>query len=211
LFFEDDAISKLRRPSLFYRIKSKHGEELHLLLVSNTFGDDNYNVIIKGTLNNFRYKLNDFKKKISISDAIKLCSTKLDSEEFKVTSCYGPDNNDCQNMCDFISKLYGNEKTIAKIEKTINKHKIQFSGYANEVEIALIGPYFNSKTLLRREDIYYDMTNTNRMGGKYTLQVQLYTTNENSIEYKIDFIQFIVDDITSVCLPFMKYFSYTAQ
>jgi len=49
------------------------------------------------------------------------------------------------------------------------------------------------------------------MGGKYTLEVQLYTTNENSIEYKIDFIQFIVDDITSLCLPEMEYFSYPGQ
>jgi len=46
------------------------------------------------------------------------------------------------------------------------------------------------------------------MGGKYTLEVQLYTKNENIIEYKINFIQFIVDDIMSICLPLMGYFYY---
>ncbi|KAE9537343.1 hypothetical protein AGLY_006366, partial [Aphis glycines] len=182
--------NKIRKLSLFYRIKSKHGEELHILLIANTFGNVNYNITIKGTLSNFRYKLNDYKKKIKISDAINLCSTKLNSEEFKVTNCNGPDNYYCQNMCNFIPKLYGHD---------------------SEVEIALIGPYFNTKTSLRREDIYYDLYNSTRMGGKYTLEVQLYTTNENSIEYKIDFIQFIVDDITSLCLPEMEYFSYSGH
>jgi len=84
------------------------------LLVSDNFGDDNYNVIIKGVLNSFRYKLKDFKQKMKISDAIQLCSKNLDSEEFKVTNCNGPDNNDCQNMCNFIPKLYGNEKKNRK-------------------------------------------------------------------------------------------------
>lgn len=78
------------------------------MLIANTFGNVNYNITIKGTLNNFHYKLNDYKKKMKISDAINLCSTKLDSEEFKVTNCYGPDNYYCQNMCNFIPKLYGN-------------------------------------------------------------------------------------------------------
>jgi len=49
------------------------------------------------------------------------------------------------------------------------------------------------------------------MGGKYTLEVQLYTKNEDSIEYKINFIQFIVYDIMSLCLPVMEYFSYNQQ
>lgn len=84
------------------------------MLVSDNFGTDNYNIIIKGVLNSFRFKLEDFKKKMKISDAIQLCSEKLNSEEFKVTNCYGPDNNDCQNMCNFIPKLYGNEKKIRK-------------------------------------------------------------------------------------------------
>jgi len=55
------------------------------------------------------------------------------------------------------------------------------------------------------------VTKTNRMGGKYTLEVQLYTKNEDSIEYKINFIQFIVDDVLSFCLPFMEYFSDNEQ
>lgn len=79
------------------------------MLIANTFGNVNYNITIKGTLSNFRYKLNDYKKKMKISDAINLCSTKLDSEEFKVTNCNGSDNYYCQNMCNFIPKLYGND------------------------------------------------------------------------------------------------------
>jgi len=85
------------------------------LLISNNFGDDNYNIIIKGVLNSFRFKLKDFKKKMKISDAIQLCSEKLNSQEFVVSNCYGPDNNDCQNMCNFIPKLYGNEKNRKEI------------------------------------------------------------------------------------------------
>lgn len=45
---------------------------------------------------------------MSVSDAVKLCLKKLNSEDFTVNRCYGPDDNDCQNMCDFILKLYGN-------------------------------------------------------------------------------------------------------
>jgi len=84
------------------------------LLVSENFGDENYNVIIKGVLSSFRYKLSDFKKKMKISDAIQLCSKQLNSGEFKVTSCNGPDNYYCQNMCNFIPKLYGNQSKNKK-------------------------------------------------------------------------------------------------
>lgn len=47
---------------------------------------------------------------MKISDAIELCSKKLDSVEFKVTNCNGPDNYYCQNMCQFIQKIYGIEE-----------------------------------------------------------------------------------------------------
>lgn len=98
----------MKRPSIFYRIKSKQGEELYLLIVTETFGEDDYNVIINGALQLFRFNLKSFKKKMQVSHAVKLCSKKLSSEDFIVNKCNGPDNKDCQNMCDFILKLYGN-------------------------------------------------------------------------------------------------------
>lgn len=100
----------MKRPSLFYRIKTIHGEELRLLIVSDTFGDNSYTVIIRGTIQNFRFKLNNFKKRIKMLDLIEFCSKELDSEQFKVNSCHEPDNDNCQNMCGLIPKLYGNRK-----------------------------------------------------------------------------------------------------
>lgn len=86
-----------------------------------------------------------------------------------------------------------------------------FSGYDKEVEIALIGPYFNTKTKLRREDVYFDSHNKNRIGGKYYLEVQFLNNENGIIEYKIPLIQFIVDDELSVCLPFIEYYTYNKQ
>jgi len=100
----------MKRPSIFYRIKTIHGEELRLLIVSDTFGDSSYTVIVKGTIQNFRFKLNNFKKRIKLSDSIKFCSKELNSELLKVNSCHGPDNDNCQNMCDLLPKLYGDRK-----------------------------------------------------------------------------------------------------
>lgn len=81
-----------------------------------------------------------------------------------------------------------------------------FSGEKNKVEIALIGPFFNTKTTIRRENVYFDFDRTERMGGRYNLEVQLYpTNNENSVEYRLPMIQFIVDDELSTCTPFLEY------
>lgn len=105
--FKDNKFNKIRRLSIYYRIKTKEKDELRVLLVSDSFGNKNYSVIIKGVMQDFRFELNDFKKKIQVADVITLCSNELNSEEFKVNDCKGPDNDDCQNMCNFIPKLYG--------------------------------------------------------------------------------------------------------
>lgn len=103
----------MRRPSIFYRIKSKQGEFLHLLLIAESFGEKNYYITIKGSLPEFNFMINDLKQRISVSSLSKLCVKELNSEEFKVNNCDGPDNENCQNMCDLIPKLYGNEtKTL---------------------------------------------------------------------------------------------------
>lgn len=90
-------------------MKSKQGEYLSLLLVSETFGNNDYIINIKGTLQEFRYKLNDILQKTKISDLANLCLITLNSEAFKVNNCNGDDNDDCQNMCDILPNIYGNE------------------------------------------------------------------------------------------------------
>lgn len=108
--FTDEALNPIRRPSIFYRIKSKQGQYLSLLLISNTFGNNNYNIIIKGAFQEFRYKLDDFKQRVQVSALSTLCLNILNTQEFNINNCNGSDNDDCQNMCDLIPKLYGNEK-----------------------------------------------------------------------------------------------------
>lgn len=109
LFFKGDKFKYIRRPSIYYRIKTTQGEELHLLLVSDTFGDKKYEVIVEAVVQQFHYRLDDLKKKIKVPDLVKLCSEKLSSKEFTVNKCNGPDNDECQDMCNFIPKIYGNE------------------------------------------------------------------------------------------------------
>jgi hypothetical protein len=99
----------MTRPSIYYRIKSKQGQVLYMLIVSDTFGNDTYDVHIKGVLTTFRFKLNNHRNRMKVSDAVKLCLNKLDSESFKTNNCNGPDNDDCQNMCNFIPRTYGNK------------------------------------------------------------------------------------------------------
>lgn len=92
---------------MFYRIKCSLGENLFLLLVSETFGNIDYDIIIKSVFD-FRFKLNDYKKKIEVSELINdVCLKKMDSNLFKINKCNGDDNENCQNMCDSISKIYG--------------------------------------------------------------------------------------------------------
>lgn len=94
---------------MFYRIKCSLGENLFLLLVSETFGNIDYDIIIKSVFD-FRFKLNDFKKKIEVSEIIKdICSKEMDSKLFKINKCNGDDSADCQNMCGYISKIYGKQ------------------------------------------------------------------------------------------------------
>lgn len=71
-----------------------------------------------------------------------------------------------------------------------------------EVEIAILS-YFITKTKERRKNIYFDSTKRDIMGGKYDLEVQLYT-NKKNIEYRIPFIQFVVDDILAMCLEYIE-------
>lgn len=99
----------MKRPSIYYRIKSKQGQVLYLLIVSETFGNDTYNVYLNGVITSFRFNLDNFKNRMKVSDAVKFCSNKLDSEVFKTNNCNGPDNDDCQNMCNFIPRTYGNK------------------------------------------------------------------------------------------------------
>ncbi|VVC44103.1 PKD/REJ-like domain,EGF-like, conserved site,EGF-like domain,PLAT/LH2 domain [Cinara cedri] len=177
---KDEKFKHIRSPSIYYRIKSTIGEELYLLLVSESFGDKKYDVIIKGAVQHFHYPLDEFKQKHKKPDVIKLCSEKLNSKEFIVNKCIDPDNDNCQDMCNFIRNIYEHDK---------------------EVEFALIGPYFNTKTLRNKIDIFFDSNNTKKMGTKYILELQLYSTVEKKIDYKIDFIQFmaVIDD-TSLCI-----------
>lgn len=200
----------MRKPSIFYRIKSKQGEYLSLFLISHTFGKNNYDITIKGAFQEFHYRLNDYKQKISLSDLSTLCVDTLNSPEFNV-NCFGTDNADCQNMCHRILELYGNEiKNIPKYIFTRRRqvcnffYKITFSDTVNEVECAIF-PYFIAKTKIGRENIFFDSKKTEIMGGKYNLEVQIYLTKEN-IEYSIPFIQFVVDDKLSACLPYIEYY-----
>lgn len=82
-----------------------------MLLISHTFGNNNYDITIKGAFQEFHYKINDYKQTISVSDLNTLCVNTLNTPEFNV-NCYGSDNDDCQNMCHRILELYGNEKKI---------------------------------------------------------------------------------------------------
>lgn len=68
----------------------------------------------------------------------------------------------------------------------------------------MILPYFITKTKERRKNIYFDASNKKDiMGGKYDLEVELYTIKDN-IEYRIPFIQFVVDDILTMCLEYIE-------
>lgn len=79
------------------------------MLVSETFGDNDYDVIIKSVFD-FRFKLIDFKKQMEVSKLKEeVCLKKLDSNLYKTNNCNGTDSEDCQNMCDFISKIYGKQ------------------------------------------------------------------------------------------------------
>lgn len=97
----------MKRLSIYYRLKSRLGQQLFLLAVSETFGNDTYDVFIKGVLTTFRFELETLRKRMKVSDVIKLCSKKLNSLEFHVNNCNGPDTDECQNMCNFIQKIYG--------------------------------------------------------------------------------------------------------
>lgn len=81
---------------------------------------------------------------------------------------------------------------------------ITFSDTVNEVEYAIF-PYFIAKTKTGRENIFFDSKKTEIMGGKYNLEVQIYLSKEH-IKYTIPFIQFIVDDKLSACLPYIEYY-----
>lgn len=99
----------MKTPSIYYRIKSKQGEMLYMLVVAETFGDDTFDVLISGVLSNFHFNLDDFRKRMKVSDAVEVCSNKMNSEMFKINNCNGPDTDNCQNMCNFIPKIYGNK------------------------------------------------------------------------------------------------------
>lgn len=83
-----------------------------MLLVAETFGKKNYDVTVKGPLQEFHFMINDLKQRISLSSLSILCLKTLNSKEYKVNNCDGPDNENCQNTCDLIPKLYGNEIKI---------------------------------------------------------------------------------------------------
>lgn len=94
---------------MFYRIKSKQNELLHLLFVSNTFGNTDYFVLVNIGLQQLRYKLNELRRIMKVSELNSLC-LKLNSEVFKVNSCNeGSDDDECQSLCDLPPKLYGNK------------------------------------------------------------------------------------------------------
>lgn len=38
-----------------------------------------------------------------------ICLRTLNSETFKVNSCDGDDNSECQNMCNILPNIYGNK------------------------------------------------------------------------------------------------------
>lgn len=107
MIFQGDKSIKIKRPSIFYRIKTDVGEELKIMLVSETFGNNNYDVIINGVFD-FRFtQLKEFVNKARVPELIQQCNAKMDSKYFKVNTCGGADNADCQNMCNYIDKLYG--------------------------------------------------------------------------------------------------------
>lgn len=75
--------------------------------------------------------------------------------------------------------------------------------------MAFIGPYFSTKTEIGKEDIFIDVNNKNRMGIKYHLELNLMSVDEDKIKYIIPFIQFIIDNSASMCLPFLNEIEYT--
>lgn len=74
--------------------------------------------------------------------------------------------------------------------------------------MALIGAYFITKTEIGKEDVFIDVNNKERMGMKYNLEVQLISTDEDEVKYIIPFIQFVVDNSVTVCLPFVNEVQY---
>lgn len=209
--FKDETFNTIRRPSIFYRIKSKQGEYLSLLLISDTFGDNSYNIIIKGAFQEFRYILDDYRQKINVSDLSTLCLDTLDTQEFNINKCNSSRNDDCQNMCYLIPKLYGNEvKNICTyIEIVIYCLPITFTDINKEVEIAIF-PYFIAKTRSGRENIFFDSNRSELMGGKYNLELKINIIKGN-IEYRIPFIQFVIDDALSACIEYIEHYLYNEQ
>lgn len=86
---------------------------------------------------------------------------------------------------------------------------ITFSDIDKEVEIAIF-PYFIAKTRNGRENIFFDSNRSELMGGKYNLELIINMTKEN-IEYRIPFVQFVVDDVLSMCIPYIEYYLYSEQ
>lgn len=78
------------------------------MFVSNTFGKTDYFVLIDSGLQKLQYNLKELRHEIKVSELTRLCQIKLNSEVFKVNSCNEDTNDDeCQNMCELLSKLYG--------------------------------------------------------------------------------------------------------
>lgn len=87
---------------------------------------------------------------------------------------------------------------------------IQFSGDDTEVDIALIGPYFLSKSKLGRDPKYFNPDDGRSieakyiMGDKYVLEVRFESKTYNAMVHEISYIQFLVTDELDLCLPFIE-------
>lgn len=89
-----------------------------------------------------------------------------------------------------------------------NNSPIQFSGNDNEVDIALVGPYFNTKSKLEREEMYYDVHTHGPlgkiMGSKFDLKFRIKSKVHSTLVFEIDFIQFVLEDELYKCLPIIE-------
>lgn len=75
--------------------------------------------------------------------------------------------------------------------------------------MALVGPYFSSKTEIGKTDIFIDVDNKKRIGLKYLLEVVLISADAEKVKYGISFIHVIMDNEATMCLPFLNEIEYT--
>lgn len=78
--------------------------------------------------------------------------------------------------------------------------------------MAFIGPYFNTKSFLgKEEEIFFDESRKIRMGLKFNLELHLISTDENEDNYIIPFIQFIIGVQYFECFPIINTIEYTIK